>query len=71
MRRLINYIRSCFCKHEWQYEQYDQVKIHRPAWESYCIGEAAKPEPIITGVIVSATCKKCGWHRSYSKFRKD
>jgi hypothetical protein len=68
MRWLINYIRSCFCKHEWEYETFDEIKVDRPPYGMYCVGDAAIPHKIIVGQTVSATCKKCGWHRSYRKF---
>lgn len=55
MRNLIWHIRSLFCKHDWKYEE--------SSWTGYNIfGQKS------SGYIVSATCEKCGWHRSYEKF---
>jgi RNase P subunit RPR2 len=55
MRWLVWYIRSAFCKHDWKIEEYPYEK---------CMGN----EIVETGFKVSATCKKCGWHRRYRKF---
>lgn len=54
MRWLINYLRSVFCKHEWKHEEIF-AKIN---------DEFGKTE----GPRVSATCEKCGWHKSYWKY---
>ena len=56
MKHLIWYIRSMFCKHEWDYEE----KFYK---SSSLLGKHK------TGYVVSATCKNCGWHRSYNKFK--
>lgn len=50
MRWLINYFRSCFCKHDWEllakvnvfYEESDTIPI---------------------GGKWTYRCKKCGWHK--------
>jgi len=55
MRGLINYIRSCFCKHEWEKEE----KVCNVRQYGAILGQEFR---------VSITCKKCGWHKSYSKF---
>lgn len=52
MRHLVWYLRSVFCKHEWDYEE-KFVKVINSGKQDY---------------KVSATCKKCGWHRKYWKF---
>lgn len=61
MRRIIEYIRSCFCKHEFEYDE-----------RSYIIWGDGLFEPAGTvnrrGIKVSATCKKCRYHKSYWKF---
>lgn len=55
MRWLVNYIRQCFCQHEWKLEELpasvfeDRILVKR-------------------SVKVSATCQKCGYHRSYWKW---
>lgn len=55
MRHLVWYIRSMFCRHDWDYE------------ERFYTAENLL-EQRSSGYIVSATCKTCGWHRSYKKF---
>lgn len=56
MRTLINYIRSLFCKHEFEYgEHYHTDYGFDGDWER-------------RGTKVSRTCKKCGWHKSYWKY---
>lgn len=55
MRSLIHYIRSCFCKHEFFYDEHRIIE--EILWEQKTIG-----------VKVSATCKKCGYHKSYWKY---
>ena len=50
MRWLINYFRSCFCKHDWEllgkanmfYDEDDKMSI---------------------GMKWTYRCKKCGWHK--------
>ena len=52
MRLLINYFRSCFCKHDWELLQQANV------WS----GDNLHFEyPIGTKWIYR--CKKCGWHK--------
>ena len=48
--------RSMFCKHTFEYEEIDSVV------RDYSGNE------VKSGVKVSATCEKCGWHRKYWKF---
>jgi hypothetical protein len=55
MRWLINYIRSCFCNHEWKFEE---------CRYQYSTDYGSERN----GIKVSATCEKCGWHRSYWKY---
>ncbi len=57
MRWLVNYIRSVFCKHDWEREDFI-FRVTRNI-----LGDESGRE----GARVSATCKKCGWHRSYWK----
>ena len=55
MRNLISWLRSCFCKHEFEYnEEKYTTKIE---------GDLIKE-----GLKVARTCKKCGWHKSYWKY---
>lgn len=60
MRWLVWWLRSCFCSHEWEYEErvYDKFDEYKG---SFLYTDKNK-------IRVSATCKKCGWHRSYWKF---
>ena len=55
MRWLIWYIRSCFCKHEFKLEE------NCAEYKWYNGGNQS-------GKMISATCSKCGYHRSYWKF---
>jgi len=54
MRILINYFRECFCKHDFEREQCKIVEN---------ISDVRRE-----GMKVSATCKKCGFHKSYWKY---
>ena len=53
MKRLINYIRSFFCKHEW--ELIDEVYVHDTMdfW-------GRTVDPYIIGKRWTYRCKKCG-----------
>lgn len=53
MRWLINYIRSCFCKHEW--ELLDKTEV----WSS----DMGLKYPI--NRIFLYRCKKCGMEKRY------
>jgi RNase P subunit RPR2 len=55
MRWIANYFRQVFCKHDWLLEE-------GLATSSSEFGKSKQ------GVKVSATCKKCGYHRSYWKY---
>lgn len=55
MRRIINYFRQAFCAHEYEYAEV-------PYRVSDDFGTRRD------GIKVSATCTKCGYHRSYWKF---
>jgi hypothetical protein len=56
MRWLIWYIRSCFCKHVFKYDEVSK------ATRTYGAGAFQN------GPMISATCSKCGYHRSYWKY---
>ena len=56
MRWLVNYLRQCFCKHELEFEE-----------GRYCGTEFGIV--VEENTVVSQTCKKCGYHKSYKKFR--
>ena len=58
MRRLINYIRSCFCEHEWEL-------LHEAI--VYDSGITYKDLPI--GKRWTYRCKKCGFMKTYSSFK--
>lgn len=54
MRSIINWVRSCFCKHDFLIsEKYSE---HTGDWEKR------------TGIKVSMICKNCGYHKSFWKF---
>lgn len=55
MREFINWIRSLFCKHDFEYEE-------EYSKQEYGFGQYTK------GTRVSRICKKCGWHKSYWKY---
>ncbi len=55
MRRLVNYLRQAFCPHVFIYA------------EAVCI-EQTEGYETRRALKVSATCKACGYHRSYWKF---
>ena len=55
MRYIVNYFRQVFCKHEWITEEC--VATSDVEW-----GKSKR------GLKVSATCKKCGYHKTYWKF---
>lgn len=57
MRWFINYLRQCFCNHEFEYEEklittthydFDNVKTR--------------------ATVISALCKKCAYHKRMKKF---
>ena len=53
MRWLINYIRSCFCKHDWELLDESQVYDDTDYW-----GRTVKEYKI--GTKWTYRCKKCG-----------
>lgn len=55
MRRLIDYIRSCFCKHEW--EVIHEVDI---VWDEY--------DSVPMGRKWTSHCKKCGSFKTYKNY---
>ena len=61
MRWLIDYIRSCFCKHEWELLQeakvYDDVDCRD-----------RRTEPYIIGSKWLYRCKKCGCDKLYKNY---
>ena len=54
MRWLINYIRSCFCKHEW--ELLDRSSV-------YGFGDTRDSIPM--GTQWTYRCEKCGYFQTY------
>lgn len=61
MRKLINYIRQCFCNHEWELLQENEVWTDEDGW-----GQHVKPFRI--GLKWTYRCKKCGYfvvHKNY------
>lgn len=57
MRWLIWYIKSCFCSHSFKYEESD-----------YTIKNSHNQSIVKNGPVVSVTCTKCGYHKTYWKF---
>lgn len=55
MRWLINYIRSCFCKHDW--ELMSETNIWESADDKYPIG-----------MKWTYRCKKCGYFKTYRNY---
>lgn len=58
MRWLLWYARTLWCHHTWTYDEADWTR--RQVYESGLTLNAS-------GIMVSATCTKCGWHRTYVK----
>lgn len=56
MITIINYIRSLFCKHDFEYEERNFKKYD-------LFGEVVR-----NGIKASMLCKKCGYHKSFWKF---
>lgn len=54
MRWLINYLRQCFCNHEFNR---DEIRTF------YYNNNSNRPDYI----TVHMECKKCGYHRKYKK----
>jgi len=59
MRWLVWYIRSMFCKHIFSYSEMEHNSIY------YTFSGSRRK---LCGPKVSATCTKCGYHKSYWKF---
>jgi len=55
MRKLINYIRSCFCRHEW--ELLNRAEIYEDA-------KNTMPK----GMKWTYRCKKCGYFHTYKNY---
>lgn len=54
MRFIINYLRQCFCKHQWKLEE-KYISVRDLSGDK-------------NSEKVSATCEKCCYHKSYWKF---
>jgi len=65
MRFIIWWIRSLFCDHDWELEE---MRLKIIDWSFNLISGRNEKNVIGDRIKVSATCKKCGWHRSYNKF---
>lgn len=55
MRRLINYIRSCFCKHEWELLQ--RTSMYKK-----------ETDKMPYGTVWLYRCKKCGCSKTYKNY---
>lgn len=62
IRFLTNYFRQCFCKHKFNYEESYVKENDRFDPDEHFLIKGGE------GVKVSATCEKCGYHRSYWKY---
>lgn len=60
LRWMVWYGRSLLCQHVWSYDEVPYV-------HQWTLSSGGKKE--YNNVTVSATCQKCGWHRSYDKWR--
>ncbi len=58
MRWLINYIRQCFCKHDFDIKECSAIGF------SPVYGENLKNKIIRVDML----CPKCGYHKAHSKF---
>ncbi len=56
MRWLINYLRECFCKHDFEITQQKQMRAWVKGWQK------------TDDIKVFYICKKCGYHKSWWKF---
>lgn len=52
---VINAINDARCKHEFEYDETNLL---------------TKYDNVPTNISVSATCKKCGYHKKYLKYKK-
>jgi len=59
MRWLINYIRSCFCKHEFVTEEANYTKDYYDDWGKKFTSKNVK---------VSMICNKCAYHKKFNKY---
>ena len=57
MRTLINYIRSCFCKHDWEEMSCSQIYSSDLGNREYPIGHKW-----------TYRCRKCGCFKTYKDF---
>lgn len=55
MRKLINYIRSCFCRHDWELMQ--ESSVYNRELDKYPIGKKW-----------TYRCKKCGYFKTYKNY---
>lgn len=62
MRWLIDYIRSCFCKHEWE-------KLHETKVYSNTDYFGRTIEPVYIGNKWTYRCKKCGYFKTYNDYK--
>lgn len=69
MRWLMWWMRSVFCKHDWEKEEIS-TKYLNPAYERnqylYIYGKNPYPYYIHRDKVIK-TCKKCDWVKSYYK----
>lgn len=61
MRTLVNYIRSCFCNHDWELLNETTVYDDTDYW-----GRTTKP--YFVGKKWTYRCKKCGYIKIYRDY---
>ena len=62
MRKIIDYIRSCFCKHEWELLNKSSVSS-----DTDFLGRTV--EEYFVGHQWTYRCKKCGYCKTYKDFK--
>lgn len=61
MKWLIDYIRSCFCKHEWELLNKSNAYRDIDFW-------GRTVEPYAVGTQWTYRCKKCGYCKTYKDY---
>lgn len=62
MRKLINYIRSCFCKHDWKIFNVEKIYIDADDWIRYI------EQPYTIKIKWTYRCKKCGHMKTHKNY---
>lgn len=67
--RLFNFIRQCFCRHDFLIEEYivkKPRKIHSPDMFGI-LRSTGEVKYVESDYLVYMRCKKCGWHTKHLK----